>query len=349
MGACAFMLLPSVERHLESMRRDEVSIEVIEPPTPEVVEPTPEVEPTAPTTATPPVGTSTSPAPTTTTTPTIEAPGTAVVPDVVELPSTASTPTISPEDAQRERQRLAALIDPRAAAASAFVIEGPGPTQRGAAAGLGSGSRGLPGLRAEAEVEAELTGSLREQAMTKAYLTRTRPRVVPHPDGTHTYTGHAFTATIERDGTVRFSDRGAVEADLATGSGSFDVTDMFMRGAGQDPYAAEREWFMEQTETLRERLEAEHRTTTLRRGLGDIRDRLRRAWANEAETPVVRRRRIFDMWDELDDGSESDDARAAIMTFIREHLPDGSADAYLPGELTRLNARRESGHAFRPY
>jgi hypothetical protein len=38
-----------------------------------------------------------------------------------------------------------------------------------------------------------------------------------------------------------------------------------------------------------------------------------------------------------------------VESFIRQHLPKGSADAFTDGELVAINAKRPAAAAFRPY
>ena len=63
----------------------------------------------------------------------------------------------------------------------------------------------------------------------------------------------AFDAVIHSDCTIAYTDRPGFDVDLAHGSAGFDITDMIMGSAGQDPYAAEREFFVEQADdTIRQ-------------------------------------------------------------------------------------------------
>lgn len=285
---------------------------------------------------------------------------------IVSLPDPRTTtitpeafePEVAPSDPRQEerpvetpeqrRERLRILMDPAAVAGRSFTIDGPGPSvRRGPQSAEESAGSLRP--RGEAEVERELSSSLREQAMAKAYLARTRPEVRRRPDGTHVYEGHAFSATIQPDGSVSFDDRPGVQTDGFSTSGSFDLGDALMRAAGQDPYAAERQWFMDNTEELRERLEDEDRRTRMAAGLRRLRGQIARIWQDESRAPEQRRRLLFEQWAEVDDSGGGGGARGVIETFIRENLPPGSEGAYTGDELRRLNAGRASGDRFDPY
>ncbi len=334
----------------------EIEIELIQPTTiqvpdePEPVAPEPVLEP-APRTE-PHV----TPQPTTgavisTTSPVV--PGT--VGEVVVAAPEIQMPTIGPEvatDPQREREeqaRLAALVAPGRAASSWVVAGATGPSQPSGPAGL-TATGGRPRLATEAEVEGSLQGHLRGQAMARPWLTRTEPSLTPRPDGSLEYRGHAFTARIAPDGAVSFSDRDAVQADemLQGGPARFDLTDMAMRGAGQDPYAAEREWFMEHTEEVRARLETEARSRERDAALRGVPGRLASIW-NQERPAFIRRRAIFRMWDDCDEQGDGLNVRRQVLEFVRTQIPQSSTDAFTVEELRRFNGERDSTMEFDPY
>ncbi len=280
-------------------------------------------------------------------------PAPAPAPSVVEVPHVEMEPR-PPVDDERERERIAALIDPRAAARSSFAIDMPGPSRprAGTSGHVAAGTSAFEaahGVVAQAEREAEAThsGYLREQAMAKRHLSRTEPTLRRRPDGSHVYEGHAFRAVVRADGSVAFDDRPSVQTEGFSTSGSFDLTDLFMRAGGGDPYAAEREWFMEHTEELRVQLETEARTAEMDRGLRLLRGRLARIWQDESRTPEARRRAVFDEWDRTDELDRR--GRDIVVAFIRSEIPAGSELAYTAAELRSMNAMRESTEPFAPY
>lgn len=278
---------------------------------------------------------------------------TEIRPDEETLP-----PELAPSEPRRDeridetpaqrRERIARMIDPTRVAASSFTIEGPGPTSpRGPQSAAEAAGSLRP--RTEAEVEAELSGHLREQAMTKAHVRRTRLVARPQSDGSYVYAGHAFTARITPEGEVVYEDRPGVQTDGFSTSGSFDLTDAFMRGARQDPYSAERQRFEDDNAELIARLESEAQARRMARGLRTLRGRLARIWQNEMQTPEQRRRLIFEQWAEVDESGGGGGAREAIEGFVRETLPAGSEHAYTAAELRSLNAGRAGGARFDPY
>jgi hypothetical protein len=265
----------------------------------------------------------------------------------IDVPSVESQEPTPPEETPEERRRrLSALLDPRNAARGSFQITGPGPSRAGPPAGRGDGRDNGP---TEEEIERGLQRGLRAEAMTKNHTTR--ERVVPRrqSDGSYAWSGHAFSATINPDGSVEFEDRPGVQTDGFSASGSWDLTDAIMGAQGQDPYAAERERFMRETRELRERLEAQHRRQTMQAGLRRLRGRLRRVWSTTSRSHEARRQRIFRIWDDIAEDDTGTEARAIVITFIRDTIPEGSEHAYTEAEIERFNSARQSRERFEPY
>jgi hypothetical protein len=245
------------------------------------------------------------------------------------------------------RDQMHQLMDPTRVAAAEALHDDTGPSQPGPPATLNpeSPDHGPTAEEAVAQTEAYLGA----QAAAKTYITHREFHLSPQTDGSFRYHGHAFDAVIHRDGTVAFSDRPGVDMDWAHGSGSFDLTDAIMGSAGQDPYAAEREFFMEHAEATIARLEAAQREETAAHSLGGVRTRCRTIWGDAAQPAAQRRRALFDLWDELADGDEGAPAREAIITFIRREIPASSPDSYTMIEVARMNANRQSAERFDPY
>ncbi len=260
------------------------------------------------------------------------------VPDV----SSDQPPRVDPSDARA----MQVLLNPANVARGSFVPTGPGPSQRGAAPGLASVSGERP---SEADIERQHRDHLRGQAMARPWLARTEPELRRQPDGSLLYDGHRFRARIRPDGSVQFEDHGNAQTNGFSASGSFDLTDAIMGASGQDPHAAERDWFMRRTREVRERLEAQHRAQENAAGLARLRGRLGRVWATTSRSTAARRRRLFDIWDEMAEDDTGRRGRDIVYAFIRETIPAGSEDAYTESELTRLNASRDSRALFDPY
>lgn len=262
----------------------------------------------------------------------------------IEVPDVA--PSRTPSTFDPHSPSIAALIAPGAVARGAYTITGPGPSRPGPPAGLGT-SRGHG--RSEAEIERDLQDGLRRQAMAKGWITR--EPVVPRrqSDGSYTWSGHVFTARIAPDGDVTFNDQPGISTDGFSASGRFDLEGAIMGAQGGDVHRAERDRFMRETEELRHRLEDQHRRATMTTGLRRLRGRLSGVWATETRSYESRRRRIFDIWDEMAEDGDGEAARRIVIRFIREVLPAGSENAYTSDELTRFNASRASAERFAPY
>ncbi len=266
------------------------------------------------------------------------------------VPSSIDVPDITPDEPHRvdtsDRRAMQALLNPSAVAAGGYTPTGPGPSQRGAPAGLATADTERP---SEQDLERQHSGHLRAQAMARPWLTRTEPDLERRADGSLAYAGHRFEAIINPDGSVVFNDRGNAQTNGFSASGSFDLTDALMGAAGQDPHAAERDWFMRRTREVRHRLEAAHRSQQAQRGLVRLRGRLARIWRTTTRSTAARRRRIFTMWDETSEDELGRRARAVVIAFIQDTIPAGSEEAYTESEIASLNARRENTERFAPY
>jgi hypothetical protein len=246
------------------------------------------------------------------------------------------------------REQLHDMLDPTRVAAADALHDDHGPSQPGPPATLhpeGPDDHGPTAEEAVAQTEAYLGAA----AAAKTYITQRTFHLTPHTDGTLHWQGTGFEAVIHPDGSVSFSDHPDVTMDWAHGSGGFDITDMIMHGAGQDPYAAEREWFMEHAESTINRLETQARASQQAHSLTGVRSQVRTIWGDTARSAADRRRAIFEVWDECADGEEGADAREAIVAFIRREIPAASADSYTMIELARMNAHRQSAERFDPY
>ncbi len=244
-------------------------------------------------------------------------------------------------------------IDPRAVALGAMAAAGPRtPAPQAVDA---------PAVESAEARDARLTEQhsrfLATVGNSRDYVTRRGPPDLQRrPDGSYVYTGSAFSARIAPDGTVQFSDRANVRfgnfggPDNSVGATiRFDITDAAERRHGNDPYQAERRWFLSETEELRERLGTEHRTATAVTEERGLRGSLERIWGDTTKPASRRRASLFRIWDDLAEDETGMPMRRAVLTFIRTRLPQGSPDAYPAEELAALNGRRQSDEAFAPY
>jgi hypothetical protein len=167
----------------------------------------------------------------------------------------------------------------------------------------------------------------------------------------YAYDGPSFSAHIALDGTVDFDDKNI--RDFKGLSGGFDVTDLLMKAKKQDPYRYEKEKFMEETASLRNKLRATQKRAQLERALASLPARLQAAWDDPARSARERRNVLYTMWREAagteeEVGPAGAQVRASVERFVREHLPEGSPDAFTPEELKRY-ANRPGPLKFNPY
>lgn len=266
----------------------------------------------------------------------------------IELAAESSLELAPPSEGP-SHDDLVTLIAPSRVASAFAVREADGPAQTAGPAGRHA-TGGIPTLATEADVETRLGNGLHDEVMRRPWLTQTHPRLVERPDGTRVYRSSGFTATIRPDGSVDFAERDAIDAEelLQTGTLRFDLTDMAMRGQGQDPYAAERAWFMDETEELRATLERAHAERVRAEALRRVPGRLASIW-NRTTPATMRRRALFRLWDDCEEEGDGVAVRAQVIAFVRETIPAASEDAFTVEELRRWNAERESEAPFAPY
>ncbi|MEM1417474.1 MAG: hypothetical protein AAGH15_21435, partial [Myxococcota bacterium] len=178
------------------------------------------------------------------------------------------------------------------------------------------------------------------------------PELRRRRDGSFVWRGPAIGARIAPDGSVRFSDGPGLSWDGTDGGEGlgfrFDITNWAERRAGNDPHRAERRWFLEQTEALRERLGRQALARNQRAALIRLRGDLARLWESPGRPAAARREALFERWRECSSDALGRQARATIVGFIRERLSAESPDAYPEAQLRTLR-RRPGGEGFRPY
>ncbi|MEM7677274.1 MAG: hypothetical protein AAF449_14835, partial [Myxococcota bacterium] len=187
------------------------------------------------------------------------------------------------------------------------------------------------------------------------------------------YKTPTFSAQIEPDGHVVIQDRlvqGVISpGEVVQGHGvqpliikppmagvKFDVTDVVMTAVGDDPYLHRKLTFLEETSELRAELAARACEERLSKALYTLRSDLEQIW-DDSTVPAARRRlQLFQLWDDCAEATDdetvvgyAEQARATIIAFIQERLPETSAFAYSSAELIALNRRRHSSVAFDPY
>ncbi len=179
--------------------------------------------------------------------------------------------------------------------------------------------------------------------------------------GRHKSDQNVFVAKVDRDGTVKLTDKRNLSAKLSLNpanllSGRFDVTDWAMRSTGNDPYASRKLKFLDDTREERAEIGIKYREQQLAQATRIMRKNLEQAWASLADF-AQRKQALFDLWDEVAEPDGSDEllaaasraARKAVIGFIRAHLPPGSEYAYSASELVALNGRKKSAQPFAPY
>ena len=230
--------------------------------------------------------------------------------------------------------------------------------------GSESGSEGVPyldpaGAAAFAEPDLGPTpppGPLEMRVPTLRISPRRPPsELTPDGNGRFRVEEGPFTAHVERDGRVAFDDKKSIGFELPNlVTGRFELTDLAMRAAGQDPYSSRKMDLLDRTRAERMQLAAAETSSNLRDALARTPPALDRIWRGPG-TATERRRLLFTLWDECAETGSAEvlatarAVRATIVAFIRRRLPRGSRAAYPDAELEALNARRTSRQRFDPY
>jgi hypothetical protein len=174
------------------------------------------------------------------------------------------------------------------------------------------------------------------------------------PDGAGTKSEHkAFRIKVAADGTAKIRDKANVQREGLL-SGSFDVTDAMMRSKGVDPYASYKLKVLDDTRDERVAIGKRYRTQQLAKSKQLVQANLERLWATTLDS-ASRKQGLFELWDDCAEAGPDElvaggaSAREHVVGFIRSRLPAGTADAFTPAEIDRLNQRRKSRTAFAPY
>jgi hypothetical protein len=182
-----------------------------------------------------------------------------------------------------------------------------------------------------------------------------------------------FVATLRSDGRVDFKNKGAKASWTQIGMGG--PGDLIAAAAGQDPYARIKAKLLEATFEMRLGMAVTFQKQQIDKRLSRLGGELDKIWTDDRRDLGSRKELLFQRWDECDepeevasptselpgfgpvDNSELDDARQdaassarrMIETFIREHAPQGSTEAFTAAEIADMNRRRASKQKFSPY
>jgi hypothetical protein len=104
---------------------------------------------------------------------------------------------------------------------------------------------------------------------------------------------------------------------------------------------------LQQTAELRAKMAAQSRGKREREALFVLMNDLASLWKDDTRTAAAKRRAIFEVWDDCDEGNTGVRARARIEAFVRQHVT--GAVGFTQAELAKLNAERRSSRQFDPY
>ncbi|MFO0658160.1 MAG: hypothetical protein U0787_24230 [Polyangia bacterium] len=174
--------------------------------------------------------------------------------------------------------------------------------------------------------------------------------LVPDKDGGYKSETRNFVARIKSDGSIDFENRFPIGFQKG-GTFTFDVTELAMRGAKQDPYAAEKRKFLEFSDKLRTDLRKRSIQERRESALASFSRELHAIW-NSGRSAAARRRELYEKWADCSDSKEDvlgKRGRDAVEDFVRTYLPSGSSDAFTSDELSDFRRERGQETAFDPY
>jgi hypothetical protein len=245
-------------------------------------------------------------------------------------------------------------ILPRAAALSLDAFAG--------TSSLRCGNRPAQGqndcARSEAEIgqatQAALTRDLAAVANSFAHLkAREHPKLKRRSDGSYTYEGGVFQATVRPDGNVEFRDT-AIGGELKLSPVPFvytaDLNDLVEKHVlGHELYSAEKQWLIEETRELRDQLASEYRRREQQGANRELEQVLRSVLDNEKLTLAKKHEAIFLLWQDCGEDGQAEAHRQAVKRFVRRYMPKGSAVGFLADELEHFNTSRGQLQRFEPY
>ena len=172
----------------------------------------------------------------------------------------------------------------------------------------------------------------------------------PEKGGGYKFEGKNFIAHIKPDGGIEFENRFPIGFQKG-GTFSFDITDLAMRGKGQDPYLAEKRRFLSFSEKVRNDLRKKATDAANEDSLARLSQQLRLVW-DSGMSASAKRRDIYEKWVDCSDDKADTmgrKGRRIIEDFIRSRMPAGGGDAYTDEELQKIASERQGLPPFDPY
>jgi hypothetical protein len=196
-------------------------------------------------------------------------------------------------------------------------------------------------------VQARLNRELSVAANAKPYLVqREPPKLTRESDGSYAYAGRVFHARIASDGHVTFADKSPIGTGALPFGGSFDLTDATTKG---ELYPAERRWFLEHTEQLRDQLAEASRIEELARLRRSLERELNGVVDSASMDATRKRAAVFAIWQDCGEDGDAERTRKVVEAFVRRRMPQASELGFSVDELVRLNGTRSGMRAFAPY
>ncbi|MES1204453.1 MAG: hypothetical protein ABUS79_00825 [Pseudomonadota bacterium] len=135
---------------------------------------------------------------------------------------------------------------------------------------------------------------------------------------------------------------------LVSVTGTFDLTDELMSGAGQGWYRFEKAKFLSATFEFRLKMAVDRHRFLLKQSLSELPARLDDLWADPGYARREKRGIICLLWAEVDaDDVDSRAAAETIVSWTRRKLPAAGPDAFGAGEIAACS--QAAGRPFDPH
>lgn len=207
------------------------------------------------------------------------------------------------------------------------------------------------------------TGQAAQAALTRdlngvaSHVPHLQPREHPvlkrRSDGSYSYESGVFQAVVRPDGKVEFRDtsiRSELRASWVPLVVVADLNDVVERDVlGRELYSAEKQWLLDETRELRERLAGEARRRELLDANRALERTLRGILDDRALSVAQKHESVLLIWQDCGEDADAQAHRRAVDRFVQRYMAQGSALGFLADEIERFNAGRPGLQRFEPY
>jgi hypothetical protein len=158
---------------------------------------------------------------------------------------------------------------------------------------------------------------------------------------------------VRPDGKVEFRDT-SIRPELRPSFIPFvvvaDLNDVVERDVlGRELYSAEKQWLLDETRELREKLATDARRRELLDANRALERTLHGILDDQALSVAQKHEAVFLLWQDCGEDAEAQAHRRAVDSFVKRYMPKDSALGFGATELARFNSARVKLQRFEPY